>query len=59
MNLLQNMLEYESALVVFEAVQQAPPLNAGNTIAVSGANVVLLPTSSPRGIFRPGSGSQQ
>ena len=56
-NLLQTSLEYESALVNFEAVQQAPPLSAGDTVGVRGANVVLLPTPNPRGIFRPGASS--
>jgi outer membrane protein TolC len=53
-NLLQTTLDYESSLVNFEAVQQAPPLAAGDTVGVKGANIVLLPTPSPRGIFRPG-----
>jgi outer membrane protein TolC len=56
-NLLQTTLEYESALVNFEAVQLAPPLAAGDTVGVRGASVVRLPTPAPRGIFRPGSGS--
>jgi hypothetical protein len=56
-NLLQTTLEYESAIVNFEAVQQAPPLASGDTVGVSGANVVLLPTPNPRGIFRPASSS--
>jgi hypothetical protein len=43
--------------VSFDAVQQAPPLEAGDTVGVGGANVVLLPTPAPRGIFRPGSGA--
>src|SRR5262245_2249793 len=55
-NLLQTTLDYESSLVNFEAVQQAPPLTSGDTIAVRGANVVLLPPVTPRGIFRPGAG---
>ena len=56
-NLLQTALEYESALVNFDAVQQAPPLAAGDTVTVRGANIVLLPTPSPRGVFRPGTGT--
>jgi outer membrane protein len=56
-NLLQTSLEYESAIVSFEAVQQAPPLAAGDTVGVRGASVVLLPTANPRGIFRPGTSS--
>jgi outer membrane protein TolC len=53
-NLLQTTLEYESAAVSFEAVQQAPPLSAGDTVGASANNVLLLPTPAPRGIFRPG-----
>jgi outer membrane protein TolC len=53
-NLLQTTLDYESALVNFEAIQQAPPLSAGETVAVEGATIVLLPTPEPRGVFRPG-----
>src|SRR6185312_2959364 len=42
-NLLQTTLEHESSLVNFEAVQQAPPLSAGDRVVVSGGNVVQLP----------------
>jgi outer membrane protein TolC len=55
-NLLQTTLDYESALVNFEAVQQAPPFAAGDSVGMRGANIVLLPTAAPRGIFRPGAG---
>ncbi len=55
-NLLQTSLDFESALVNFEAVQQAPPLTAGTTLGISGANVILVPTPAPRGLFRPGAG---
>ena len=55
-NLLQTTLDYESSLVNFEAVQQAPPVAAGGTVGLNGANIVLLPTPTPRGIFRPGAG---
>lgn len=55
-NLLQTSLDFESSLVNFEAVQQAPPLAAGTTLGVSGASVVLVPTPAPRGLFRPGAG---
>lgn len=54
--LLQTTLEFESALVNFEAVQQAPPLTAGAALGINGSNIVQLPTPSPRGLFRPGSG---
>jgi len=54
--LLQAMLDHQSAAVNFEAVQQAPPGGSGDTIAVRGADIVLLPPPEPRGIFRPGAG---
>ena len=55
-NLLQTMLDYESALVTFEAVQLASPLAAGSTIEVRGATILPLTPPSPRGAFRLGSG---
>ena len=55
-NLLQTTLDYESSVVNFEAVQQAPAGIAGDTLAVRGSNVVLVPTPAPRGLFRQGSG---
>ena len=55
-NLLQTMLDYESSLVNFEAVQLAPPLTEGDRVTVSGADVVAIPLSTPRGLFRAGSG---
>jgi outer membrane protein TolC len=51
-NLLQTTLDYERALVTFEAAQQAAPLEAGETVGVQGASVVTVPTPTPRGIFR-------
>lgn len=56
-NLLQTSLDYESAIVNFEAVQLAPPLAAGDTVGVRGANIVPIPLSTPRGIFRTGAGT--
>jgi len=56
-SLLQTTLDYESAIVNFEAVQQAPPLAAGDTVGVRGANIVQIPNQAPRGIFRPGAGN--
>jgi outer membrane protein len=50
-NLLQTTFDYESSLVNFEAVQQAPPLTAGDPADVRGTNVLQLPTPAPRGIF--------
>ena len=55
-NLLQTTLDYESSVVNFEAVQQAPAGTSGDTIGVNGSSVVLLPTPAPRGLFRQGSG---
>ena len=54
-NLLQTTLDYESSLVNFEAVQHAPPLAGSDTVGLRGANIVLLPTPTPRGLFRTGS----
>jgi hypothetical protein len=56
-NLLQTTLDYESALVNFEAVQQAPPSGGGDTLGLQGGRIVQLPTPNPRGVFRPGAGS--
>jgi len=56
-NLLQTTLDYESSLVNFEAVQQAPPLTSGDTVGLRGASIVLFPTPTPRGVFRPGAGA--
>jgi Outer membrane efflux protein len=53
-NLLQATLDHQSSLVNFEAVQRAPSLTAGQTIALSGPDIVLMPPSSPRGVFRQG-----
>jgi outer membrane protein TolC len=51
-NLLRTTLDFESALVAFEALQVAPALGESDASSRAG-NVVLLPTPSPRGIFRP------
>ena len=50
-NLLQASLDQQSAMVSFEAVQQAPAAGASNS-GSRDADVVLLPTPQPRGIFR-------
>ena len=55
-NLLQSILDYQSSLVSFEALQLAPPLAAGERIGLNGAEIVLVPTVAPQGIFRPGAG---
>jgi len=49
------MLDYESSLVNFEAVQLSPSAGNGDTIGVRGASVVVLPPASPQGLFRSGS----
>ncbi len=57
-NLLQATLDYQSSLVVFEAVQLAPA--APGPVSVSGSSVTPLPMPplQPAGIFRPGTGLQ-
>ena len=50
-NLLQSILDYQSSLVSFEALQLAPPLAAGDRIGLDGSEIVRLPTSSPPGDF--------
>lgn len=51
---LRLTLEHESSLVNFEAVQQAPPVNAGQAVGLRGSAIVVLPTTTPRGLFRAG-----
>src|SRR5215831_12484575 len=53
-NLLQSTLDHQSAVVSFEAVQQAPA--AATPAGGRDADVVLMATPQPRGIFRAGSG---
>ena len=57
-NLLQATFDYQSSLVSFEALQLAPAIASGDAIGVRGSTVVLLPTSTPRGLFRQGGGLQ-
>ena len=54
-NLLQSTLDHQSAVVNFEAVQQAPPAPSSNG-GLQDAQVILMPTPSPHGIFRGGAG---
>ncbi|HVH25472.1 MAG TPA: TolC family protein [Vicinamibacterales bacterium] len=56
-NLLQAMLDYQSSLVRFEALQQAPP-RGGSTMAIglNGSSIVWLPTPAPSGLFRQSAG---
>jgi outer membrane protein TolC len=55
-NLLQTMLDHQSALVSFEAIQQAPSAGSGAALAIRGADIVQLPAATPHGLFRPGAG---
>jgi len=52
--LLRAILDYQSAVVAFEAVQLAPALGDASGIALRGSSVVPLPPSSPNGIARIG-----
>jgi len=54
-NLLQAMLDHQSALVSFEALQQAPALGDGQPANTRGPNVIQLGPTAPTGLFRPGS----
>ncbi len=56
-NLLQATLDHQSALVSFEALQQAPALGSGPLVDPPGTNVIQLGPSAPTGVFRPNSGS--
>jgi outer membrane protein TolC len=52
---LQATLDYQSSVVSFEALQQAPPLGAGDTAGSRSGGTALIPPPTPRGIFREGS----
>ena len=52
-NLLRAMLDHQSALVSFEALQQAPAVSEPDT-GSRGTTVVSLPAQAPQGLFRPG-----
>jgi len=52
-NLLQAMLDHQSALISFEALQQAPAVSEPDT-GSRGTTVVSLPAQAPQGLFRPG-----
>jgi outer membrane protein len=56
-SLLQAALDHQSALVSFEALQQAPALGDGETLTARSADVVVRPTSAPSGVFRQSSGT--
>ena len=54
-NLLQATLDHQSALVSFEALQQAPALSDGRSDRIRGFERHPLGPSAPTGLFRPGS----
>ena len=54
-NLLQATLDHQSALVSFEALQQAPAFSDSRSIDLKGSTVIPLGPSAPTGLFRPGS----
>jgi outer membrane protein TolC len=56
-SLLRTTLDHESALVHFEAVQQAPPPGAGEPVGPRSGGVVPLPPQAPQGLFRPSAGA--
>jgi outer membrane protein len=58
-NLLQATLDYQSSLVIFEALQLAPAISSGDTVNVTGSSVQPIPTPNPQGIFRAGTGGFQ
>jgi outer membrane protein TolC len=55
-NLLQATLDHQSALVSFEALQQAPAHGNGQPADPRGSNVIQLGPAAPTGVFRLGSG---
>ena len=54
MTVLQATLDYQSSVVNFDALQQAPTLAAGDPVGQRSGGVVLMPPASPRGVFRVG-----
>ena len=54
-NVLRTSLDYESAVVNFEAVQHAP--SAGDAVVIDGAAIVPVSTPAPHGLFRAAAGS--
>ena len=56
-NLLQATLDHQSALVSFEALQQAPALGDGRAGAAAGSNVIQVGPGAPSGLFRSGTGT--
>ena len=51
-DVLQATLDYQSSVVSFEALQQAPPLGAGDAAGQRSGGVAMIPPPAPRGVFR-------
>jgi outer membrane protein TolC len=56
-NLLQATLDHQSALVSFDALQQAPAPGQAQTAVSTGQNVIQVGPAAPGGLFRVGSGT--
>jgi outer membrane protein TolC len=56
-NLLQATLDHQSALVSFDALQQAPASGQAQTAISTGTNVIQLGPTAPNGLFRAGAGT--
>ena len=48
--LLQATLDYQSAAVAFEAIQEAPALASAPTIGLRGTTIVAMPPALPGGV---------
>jgi outer membrane protein len=55
-NVLQAMLDQQSAIITFEAVQLAPAATDTSALGPAGTPVSPLPVNAPQGIFRIGGG---
>ena len=51
------MLDHQSAVIAYEAVQLAAAPGAGD-VGLSNANVVVMSPATPQGIFRQGGGGE-
>jgi outer membrane protein TolC len=54
-DLLQAMLDHQSAVIAYEAVQLAAAPGTGD-VGLANADVVVMPPTTPQGIFRQGGG---
>jgi len=53
-NLLQAQLDHQSAVIAYDAVQLAASPGSGANVGLSNADVVLMPSATPQGLFRQG-----